>query len=135
MSSTQKDALTLVVRLIIGGIFITAGLMKVGGMEMTIGYFAQMGIPAFLAYVVGYAELVGGVLIVLGFFSCYSSAVLAVVMLFAIYYSKGMGFQGMFPPLAVFAGLLSIIASGAGRFGLGDCCGKPESHHGHHTHA
>ncbi|HEU0080891.1 MAG TPA: DoxX family protein [Candidatus Paceibacterota bacterium] len=119
MSPTKRGVFLLIVRLIIGGIFIAAGWMKVSAMAMTVGYFAQMGIPAFLAYVVGYVELVGGVLIVLGLWSCLAAFVLAVIMLFAIWYSRSMGFQGMMPPLAVLAGLLSIIESGAGKFSLG----------------
>lgn len=120
MSMTQKkrDILVLVVRLIIGGIFISAGWMKVSDMATTIGYFAQMGIPAFLAYVVGYVELLGGLSIVLGLWSCLATAVLSVVMIFAMWYSRSMGFAGIFPPLAVLAGLLSIAASGAGRYAV-----------------
>ncbi len=115
ISQAHKDIIILAVRVIVGGIFIAAGWMKVSDMAMTVGYFSQMSIPVVLTYVVSYAELIGGILIVLGIWSSCSAAVLSVIMLFAIWFTRGMGFQGMMAPLAVLAGLLSIVASGTGK--------------------
>ncbi len=115
----NKNLAVLIVRLIIGGIFVATGWMKVSDMATTVGFFGGMGIPAFLAYIVSYAELVGGVLIVLGLWTEISAGVLAIIMLFAIWYTRSMGFQGFMGPLAVLAGLVSLIASGAGQYAVG----------------
>jgi putative oxidoreductase len=66
LSPTSKNLALLVIRIIIGGIFIYTGWMKIADMTSTVGYFASMGIPAFLAYIVGYAEFIGGILLVIG---------------------------------------------------------------------
>ncbi|MBX4209099.1 DoxX family protein [Candidatus Parcubacteria bacterium] len=118
MSSKKKDILTLAVRLIVGGIFITAGWMKVSAMAATLGFFSSLGIPAFLVYIVSYSELIGGILVVLGLWTCAASFILAVIMAFAMWYSRSMGFQGIMAPLAILGGLLSIMASDAGAYAV-----------------
>ncbi|HEY0908319.1 MAG TPA: DoxX family protein [Candidatus Paceibacterota bacterium] len=117
----RKDITALVVRLIVGGIFITAGYLKVTEMAGTIGFFGQLGIPAFLAYVVTYAELIGGAFIVLGLWTCISAAVLAVVMLVAVVLSFPGGFQAYSYPLVVLAGLVSLIGSCGGKYSITGC--------------
>lgn len=114
----NKNLAVLIVRLIIGGIFITTGWMKVSDMVATVGFFDSLGIASFLAYVVSYAELIGGILIVLGLWTEIATGVLAIIMLVAIYYVRSMGFQGFMGPLAVLAGLISLISSGAGLYAL-----------------
>ena len=114
----NKNLAVLIVRLVIGGVFMATGWMKVSDMAGTIGFFGGLGIAPFLAYIVAYAELIGSVLIVLGLWTEIAAAVLAIVMLFAIYYVRSMGFQGFMAPLAVFAGLVSLLASGAGQYAI-----------------
>jgi len=114
MFSKKKDLLSLVIRLIIGGIFVTAGWMKAVDMAGTVGFFSQLGFAAFLAYLVTYVELIGGILVVLGIRTDVAASALAIVMLVAIYVSIGAGFQGIMAPLAILAGLLSVLAHGAG---------------------
>lgn len=112
----NSNLAVLITRLIIGGIFIGTGWMKVSDMATTLGYFSQMGIPAFLTYIVAYAELVGGILVILGLWTEIAAAVLAVIMIFAIWYSRSLGFVGILGPLAVLAGLVSILGSGPGQY-------------------
>ncbi len=109
----------LVARLIIGGIFIAAGWMKIGSHDaiaMTVGFFAQLGLPAFMAYVVGYLEVICGAMMLLGVFACKAEGVLAIIMAFAVYFSAPMGIQAYMAPLAILAGLLALVAAGDGRF-------------------
>lgn len=110
-------------RLIIGGIFIATGWMKVADMAATVGYFAQMGIPAFFAYAVGYLELIGGIMLVLGLYTCLVAGVLGVIMLFAIWYTRGMGFQGFATPLATLAALLALFGVCGGKYSIKCACG------------
>ncbi len=121
MFSSRKDILTLVARLIIGGIFIYAGWVKVTDMPATIQWFATMGISPLWTYVAAYAELIGGIFIVAGFYSQVAAGILGVVMLVAIYKSRAMGLEGFMPPLAVLAALVMILGNGAGSCSLGRC--------------
>lgn len=121
----RKDISALVVRLIIGGIFIAAGWMKVSNMEQTLGFFSSIGIPAFLTYAVSYLELIGGVALVLGVWTCVSSAVLAVIMAVAVVLMYKGGLQAYGYPLVTFAGLISLIGTCGGKYSLltdPQCC-------------
>lgn len=118
MFGKYKNLLVLIVRIIIGGIFIIAGWLKLSDMAMTVMYFGQSGLAPFWAHLVSYVEVVGGALVVLGLFVDLASLVLAIIMVVAIYVSRSMGLAGVELPLAVLAGLVGLAASGAGRFAL-----------------
>jgi putative oxidoreductase len=122
----RKDIGLLVARIIVGGIFIMAGWAKVSDMAGTIGYFGQMVLAPFWAYVVGYVELVGGVLVLLGLWTCLASSVLAIVMIVAAYLSRSMGFAGMMGPIAVLASLVVLATSCGGKYSVASCkcCSK-----------
>ena len=114
----SADLALLVARLIIGGIFIYAGWLKVADMQMTLGMFSSMNIPAFLTYIVSYGELVGGVLLILGLWTTFTALFLSVIMFVAIYLSRSMGIQMLMTPLAILAGLMAIWGTGAGKYAL-----------------
>jgi uncharacterized membrane protein YphA (DoxX/SURF4 family) len=120
--SKKGDIATLIVRLIVGGIFIFSGWMKVRDMVGTIGFFGQAGIPSYLAYVVSYGELIGGILIVLGLWTCLASAFLSIIMIVAIYLGRAGGFQAYSLPLATLAGLVSLVGSCGGKYALSSFC-------------
>jgi putative oxidoreductase len=115
---TRPNLTQLIVRLIIGGIFIATGWMKIADMGMTIGYFGSMHIPAFLAYVVGYGEFIGGILLVIGLWTEIAAAFLGIVMIVAIFLTLPHGFQMFSMPLVVFAGTMAILGNGAGKFAI-----------------
>lgn len=119
MSARTKDIVTLVVRLIVGGLFIYAGWVKIADMAMTVGFFAQMGLPAAVAYIVSYAELLGGIAVAIGFLTETAAAGLAIIMIGATWYSRAGGIQMMMPTIALFASALSLVASGAGAYAVG----------------
>lgn len=123
----RKDIGLLVARIIVGGIFIFAGWVKVSDMASTVGFFGQMGFSPFWAYLTSYAELIGGVLIALGLWTCLASVVLSIVMIVAAYVSyKGMGLQGMVGPLSLLAPLVVFATSCGGKYSVKkcDCCEK-----------
>lgn len=124
LSEKRSHIALFLARLIIGGIFIYSGWLKVSDMAATVGYFAQMGIPAFFAYAVGYLEFIGGIMLVLGLYTCIIAAVLAVIVLFAIWYTRSMGFQGFATPLATLAALLALFGTCGGKFSLKSCYGS-----------
>lgn len=119
ITKNKTDVTLFITRLIIGGIFIYSGWYKVADMTTTISMFSALGIPTFLLYIVSYGELIGGILLVLGLWTDRASAFLAIIMIFAIYYTRSLGFPVFGMPLAVLAGLLPILGCGAGKYRVG----------------
>jgi len=92
----KNDAGAVVLRVILGLIFFIHGLSKFqGGIENTVGYFESIGILGFLAYIVAFIELVGGIMLILGIGTRIVSMLFAVIMLGAIFTVKlSAGFLG-----------------------------------------
>ena len=110
----------LVLRLALGIIMIAHGWQKIADhMHMITGMMHQMGLPAFMAYLVVTAEFGGGILIVVGFLTRLAALAILVDMLVAILkvhlphgmFSSNGGFEF---PLACAAIAFSLIWSGAG---------------------
>ena len=118
LSPTSRNLALLIIRIVIGGIFIYTGWMKIADMTSTIGYFSSMGIPAFLAYIVGYAEFIGGILLVIGLWNCLASAVLTIIMIVAAILVALNAPQMVTVPLAMVAALLGLIVSGPGSWSV-----------------
>jgi putative oxidoreductase len=118
MFKKYEGSLLLIARLIVGGIFIYAGWYKVSNMADTLAMFASLSIPAWLTYIVAYAELIGGALVALGLFTELSAIVLAIIMLAAAYLSREGGMAAYSLPFAMLAALLGFM-SGPGRLSLG----------------
>ncbi|WP_338450344.1 DoxX family protein [Niallia oryzisoli] len=86
----------LILRVVLGITFFVHGLVKFqGGIENTVGWFASIGLPGALAYVVAIIELVGGLALIIGLGSRVVSALLALLMIGATLKVKlAMGFLG-----------------------------------------
>jgi putative oxidoreductase len=77
----KYEAGTLILRVVLGITFFIHGLVKFqGGIENTVGWFASIGLPGVLAYVVAIVELVGGIALIIGLGSKIVSAILALLM-------------------------------------------------------
>lgn len=87
---------TVILRLVLGLTFFIHGLAKFqGGIENTVGWFDSIGLPGFLAYAVAALELVGGLLVVVGFGTRILSALFVLLMLGATFKVKlALGFLG-----------------------------------------
>ncbi|MDP1706230.1 MAG: DoxX family protein [bacterium] len=118
MFNQKRDVLLLLARLLVGGLFVAQGWAKVSNMEMTAGFFGQMGLPAILAYIVSYAELFGGLALILGLWLELAAIGLAIIMLGAIYFSRSAGIEMMFLPAVILGALFALLASGSGRYAL-----------------
>jgi uncharacterized membrane protein YphA (DoxX/SURF4 family) len=121
----DKSIGLLILRIIIGGIFIMAGWAKVSNMDATVAMFASMGFGTFLTYVASYVELLGGISLVVGYGSKIASALLSVVMIVAIYKLRNMGMAAVMPPLAILGATLALFFTGSGKYGFGSDCGCP----------
>ena len=117
--------LPLLGRLGIAAIFLLSGFSKLTAPEGTIGYIASAGLPLptlglVLAILV---ELVGGVLLVIGYRTRLVAAALAAfTIVAAIFFHAALGDQNQFihffKNLAIAGGLLQVVAFGAGRFSV-----------------
>ncbi len=125
--SNVKSVVSLVVRLVVGGLFIYAGWEKVSDMAKTIEMFSSMGIAVWLTYVVAWVELLGGIAVLVGFYTRKVSMVLAVIMIAAIYYTFGLGFAMYSYPLGVLIALIVLMYVGCGKYSVGCCMHKCDS--------
>jgi putative oxidoreductase len=64
----RTETAALLLRLGLGTMFIAHGLLKVMVFTLpgTVGFFEQVGFPGWLAYVVTFAEIGGGILLIAG---------------------------------------------------------------------
>lgn len=90
------EAGIVILRVYLGFAFFMHGLSKFqGGVENTAGWFDSIGLPGFAAYIVAFVELIGGLLIIVGFGTRYLSALFFIIMIVAIVKVKlPSGFMG-----------------------------------------
>ncbi|MBV6651482.1 MAG: DoxX family protein [Hoeflea sp.] len=115
----------LIGRVLLSIIFIMAGVSKLDSVAGTAGYMASMGIPlpGLTVWLVIALEIVGGIAILLGFFTRYAAWALAA-------FCVASGYLGHFQPedqmqmtsfmknLAMAGGFLALAAAGAGSFSV-----------------
>ena len=65
----NAGAIDLIARILLGFLFVGAGTQKLGSLEATGGYMDAIGIPGGLAVVVAIFEVVGGLAIIVGFWT------------------------------------------------------------------
>ncbi|MBN3524134.1 DoxX family protein [Paenibacillus apiarius] len=117
----NKEAGSLIIRLVLGVIFFAHGLQKFqGGIENTSGFFDSVGIPGFMAYVVAAIELVGGICMVLGLGTRIIAGAFFIIMLGAVATVKlSMGFIGGYElDVALIAMSLHLLVSGSSLLSL-----------------
>ena len=94
MSATRRiDTAAVVLRTGLGVMFIAHALLKyfVFTLPGTAKFFSSLGLPAELGYVVFAAELVGGVMLVAGFYTRIVALALVPVLLGALWAHSGNG--------------------------------------------
>jgi len=112
-------------RVLLSIIFIMAGLNKLGGVEGTAGYMASLGIPAasLTVWLVIALEILGGIAILVGFFTRYAAWALAAFCVASGYLAHyqpadQMQMISFMKNLAMAGGFLALAAAGAGRFSV-----------------
>lgn len=120
-----ENAFPLAGRVLLAAIFILSGFGKLFAYEATVGYISAVGLPfPQLAYAGAVAvEIVGGVLLVVGYQARFAAAALALFSLVAaVLFHGAIGDQNQFIHLlknvAIAGGLLQVVAFGAGRWSL-----------------
>ncbi|TDL67474.1 DoxX family protein [Rhodococcus qingshengii] len=72
----------LILRITLGAIFFIHGVVKFqGGIENTAGWFEGLGLPGVTAYGVALLEIIGGILLIIGFATRLVSALFALLMI------------------------------------------------------
>lgn len=121
------DLALLLLRLVVGGTFLAHAYQKwvMFGIQGVTGSFEKMGVPmaGVMAPLTASVELLGGLLLVLGLFTRYAGAALAVILLGAIatVHLKNGFFSpnGIEFPLVLMAAALALALLGPGRYALG----------------
>ena len=130
MNTTMTSLLVLVGRVLLALMFLDAGYGKIGGFAGTAGDIAAKGLPMpqVLAAATLALELIGGLLLVIGWKARWAAAALAVFTVLAAVIFHG--YWGMpeaeqmmqkllfLKNLAVAGGLLTVVAFGAGRWSV-----------------
>lgn len=125
-SPAQTNAALLVIRLVLGTVFIAHGAQKifVFGMSGVGAGFAQMGIPlgSALGPVVSVVELLGGAAILLGLFTRVAGVAIVGVMAGAIVFAHlAAGFfapNGYEFPLMLLASAFALMIAGGGAYSM-----------------
>jgi putative oxidoreductase len=126
---TAGPASIFLIRLPVGLIFFTQGILKFIDPKMGVERFTRIGFPhpAFTAHFVGTFEIVGGALVLLGAWTRLSSIPLLIIITTAIVTTKlpelirpNQGFWFMVSDartdFAMFCSLIFLIIAGAGRW-------------------
>lgn len=83
-NGTIKGVSLLLTRLLIAAIFLYHGYPKATDWSLATDKFVSMGFPGFLGPVVGIAEIVTGIMLILGSYSRWASLSLVVIIIGAI---------------------------------------------------
>jgi putative oxidoreductase len=118
IASRLVDFAPLVARLIVGIIMATHGWQKLSGGPANFGetFLANVGVPLpiFMAYVVTFTELIGGILLILGLLSRLAALALTIDLVMAMLLVSGLAEL----ELSLTAGFLVVLLAGPGKFSL-----------------
>ena len=117
-----ESAADLAGRMLIAGMFVMAGVSKIGTFAGTQGYMASAGVPGALLPAVIALEVLGGIALILGYRTRIVAIALAgftVVAAFLFHGAPDQMQQTMFMKnLAIAGGLLILASRGAGSWSL-----------------
>lgn len=127
---THDRSTTLLIRLMVGAVFLSEGIQKfLFADELGTGRFAKIGLPnpEFLGPFVGTFEILCGALILLGLFTRLAAIPTLIIMLVAIFTTKGavLANEGFWPMMhgsrtdwAMLLGSIYLIIEGGGRWSI-----------------
>jgi len=119
-----KDPINLVARIFLVLVFVIMGYSKIGGYDGTVGYMESKGVPSILLPLVILLEVVGGILIVVGFFSRWTAlAIAGFSILTALFFHFNLGsmdFPHFLKNFGLAGGMLLLFAYGPGKYAIND---------------
>lgn len=129
-TTVNYDGAALAGRLLLSAIFIISGVGKIAGFEGTAGAVASKGlpIPQVLAVLTIVVEVVGGIMLAVGFRARLAALALAVFTLLAAFFfhdfwavaeaQRRAQFNSFWKNVAITGGMLMVLAFGPGRYSL-----------------
>ena len=114
----------LLLRLVLGVVFIYHGWGKITNIGGTQAFFSSIGLGNIaLVYLAAYGEFIGGILMILGMWTCYAGIVLAIISLVAlltVHLPKGFNImQGGYEYILTLLVLsVSVAMMGAGKYSV-----------------
>ena len=113
----------LVARLMMGQIFLIAGLQKIGGYEGTQGYMESAGLPGMLLPLVILMEVGGGLAVIIGWQTKLTAMALALftltaAVLFHNNFADQMQVILFMKNIAISGGLMLLVVYGAGGYSV-----------------
>jgi len=127
MSCDSKSSKALfMIRVMLAIVFIYHGYSKITNIDATIGYFNTLGFSPFLTYLVAYGEFIGGILMLLGTFTCFVSLFFIatmVVAIFSVHLQNGFDITkgGYEYALTLLVMSLAIFKAGPGAYAKRSC--------------
>jgi putative oxidoreductase len=121
--TSSKDFPLLAARVLLGLLFVVAGLGKLASVEGFAGYMASGGVPAFLAWPVVLFEILGGLALIAGFQTRVVALALGAfcVVSGVLYHfdpADQMQMTSFLKNLALAGGYLALAVAGPGRYAL-----------------
>lgn len=109
----------LIMRFTLGAIMTVHGYHKVfGGLHHHVQFVSSLGLPGWLAYFSAFAEFLGGLLVIAGFFTRFAAFAICIdlgVAIWKVHWHNGLTGNGGFEfPLAVATISFALIFFGAG---------------------
>lgn len=116
MKENINNVIMLLGRLMIATIFVMAGYSKIGGYEGTSSYMTAMGVPTFFLPLVILLELGGGIAIMLGFLTKFTSLFMVIFCVASafLFHSDPEGATMFNKNIALAGGFMYLLANGAG---------------------
>jgi|SRR6185312_16022516 len=110
----------LLIRVGAGTVFFMHGVSKLMSMAMITGFFMHLGLPGWTAPAIAFIETVGGLMLILGFFTRIAAVVLGIEMLVAIFITGGInsGWQQHELEAFLMAVSFGLVYTGSGKFSL-----------------
>lgn len=113
-----------ILRAVTGFVFISHGLLKFQNIDGVKTFFSMAHIIPWMAPVVAFFEVVGGLALVLGFWTCIFAPILSIIILGAIFMVKwSAGWAGMELEVLLLASTLAIKFNGSGDWKIKGKCG------------
>ena len=119
----MNKVIELAGRVLLGHIFLLAGINKISGYEATAGYMEAMGVPGMLLPLVIILEVVGGLALIVGFKTKWAAVALAgftalAAVLFHADFSDQTQMILFMKNWAITGGLLLVYVYGAGELSI-----------------
>jgi len=128
IAAQWQDLLMLLARIMMSLIFIMSGwdkLMNISGFAATL---SQRGVPGFLGYVAPFVEFVGGVLLIIGLATRYTSLVMLLFVIIGTFIAHRYWtaepaqlvnqFNHFWKNVTIMGGMILLFVTGGGRYAL-----------------